>query len=63
MGVIHFALATLLAAGLSNGEIADRLVLSVRTVESHVASIYARLGVNSRVAAAAWLAQNPTAPT
>jgi non-specific serine/threonine protein kinase len=43
----------LLAHGLTNREIADRLVLSVRTVESHVSSICAKLGVRSRVQAAA----------
>jgi predicted ATPase len=39
----------LLAAGLSNRRIADRLVVSVRTVHAHVRSIYRKLGVGSRV--------------
>jgi ATP/maltotriose-dependent transcriptional regulator MalT len=38
----------LLAEGLTNAEIADRLVVSVRTVDSHVAAILAKLGVQSR---------------
>ncbi|MFF2370585.1 ATP-binding protein [Agromyces sp. NPDC058110] len=38
----------LLAGGLTNGEIADRLVLSVRTVESHVAAILQKLDASSR---------------
>ena len=38
----------LLAEGLTNAEIADRLVVSVRTVDHHVAAILAKLNVGSR---------------
>jgi DNA-binding CsgD family transcriptional regulator len=38
----------LLAEGLSSREIADRLVLSVRTVERHVSTVYGKLDVHSR---------------
>ena len=42
----------LLAQGLSNKEIAQRLYLSVRTVEGHLVNIYGKLGVHSRTEAA-----------
>jgi DNA-binding NarL/FixJ family response regulator len=38
----------LVATGLSNKEIAERLVTSVRTVEGHVYRAYQRLGAESR---------------
>jgi predicted ATPase/DNA-binding CsgD family transcriptional regulator len=45
----------LVAAGLTDAQIADRLVLSVRTVHSHVRSIYRKLGVSSRSAATGYV--------
>jgi DNA-binding NarL/FixJ family response regulator len=42
----------LLAGGLRNEEIAERLFLSVNTIKFHLRSIYARLGVHNRVQAA-----------
>ena len=43
----------LVAQGSSNDEIAAVLVLSVRTVERHVANIYGKLGLSGRTARAA----------
>jgi DNA-binding NarL/FixJ family response regulator len=41
----------LIAAGLTNGEIADRLVVSPATVKSHVNHIFAKAGVSGRAQA------------
>lgn len=41
-----------LALGLTNAEIAARLVVSTRTVHAHLRSIYSKLGVSTRTAAA-----------
>jgi DNA-binding NarL/FixJ family response regulator len=41
----------LLAQGLTSAQIAERLVLSPMTVNTHVRSIYSKLGVTSRSAA------------
>jgi DNA-binding CsgD family transcriptional regulator len=43
----------LLAQGLSNHAISERLVLSVRTVERHTLNIYMKLGVRGRTEAVA----------
>ena len=43
----------LVAAGLPNEAIAERLFISVRTVERHLSNVYAKLGVSGKAARAA----------
>ena len=49
--------ADLVAAGATNRATADRLFVTVRTIEVHLTSIYRKLGVRSRTALAAKLAK------
>jgi DNA-binding NarL/FixJ family response regulator len=50
-------IATLVAEGLSNKEIADRLVIAKRTAETHVENILSKLGFTSRVQIAMWTSE------
>jgi predicted ATPase/DNA-binding CsgD family transcriptional regulator len=47
--------ARLVAEGLTNKQVAARLFISERTVDSHVRSILSKLGFNSRAQIAAWV--------
>jgi DNA-binding NarL/FixJ family response regulator len=47
----EMAVLRLAAKGMSNSEIAEDLCLSVRTIESHLGSIFNKLGVGSRTEA------------
>ena len=48
----------LVALGLSDAEVAERLVVSVRTVNAHLRSVYRKLGVRSRAAAGRFAQSN-----
>lgn len=50
---------TLVAHGLTDAQIADRLFLSPHTIHRHVANTLTKLGVPSRAAAAAWALTHP----
>lgn len=48
----------LIAQGLTNEQISNELVVVLKTVEKHVASIFRKLGVRNRTEAAAWVLEN-----
>jgi len=50
-------IAGLIAEGLTSREIAERLVISVRTAETHTEHILTKLGFKSRVQVATWVSQ------
>jgi DNA-binding NarL/FixJ family response regulator len=54
--------AQLLGLGLTNTEIADRLVVSVRTVENHIAAVLDKLGARTRRDAATRAAELGVTP-
>ncbi|MER7670160.1 AAA family ATPase [Kitasatospora sp. NPDC096128] len=58
----ELTVARLVGQGLSNPETAARLGVSVRTVQTHVSSILAKLGATSRVAIAQELARRSEDP-
>ena len=50
-------IATDVARGMTNREIATRLTLSIRTIDSHVEQIRAKLGFHTRAQIAAWVTE------
>ncbi len=55
----EFEVAGLVASGLTNREIATRLVLSPKTIGAHVEHILTKLGAGRRAEIAAWVAARP----
>jgi DNA-binding CsgD family transcriptional regulator len=55
--------AALVADGLTNREIGDRLVIGERSAEGHVERIRIKLGVRSRAQVAAWWVATSTTST
>lgn len=52
----EWQIAELVAEGLSNKDIAERLVISRRTAETHIEHILTKLGFRSRVQVSRWVA-------
>ena len=52
----------LVAEGLTNRQIAERLVISERTADTHVANILGKLGLATRTQAAAWALKQDRPP-
>ena len=48
----------LVAGGLSNREIADRLVISRKTVGNHIEHVYSKIGVSNRAMASLFASQH-----
>jgi LuxR family maltose regulon positive regulatory protein len=49
----ELAVLRLIAAGASNAEIANTLIIAISTVKRHTGNLYGKLGVNSRTRAIA----------
>jgi non-specific serine/threonine protein kinase len=54
--------ASLIAGGLSNRQIAARLVISERTAEAHVTNLLGKLGLRSRAQVAVWAVEQGLLP-
>ena len=50
--------AALVAEGLTNKEVAARLLLSVRTAENHLLNVMNKLGLDNRAQVAAWVTRS-----
>ena len=54
--------AALIAEGLTNGQLADRLYISPKTAAVHVSNILTKLGLSGRAEVAAWAVRNGLEP-
>jgi DNA-binding NarL/FixJ family response regulator len=52
----------LMGEGMTNRQIAERLFLAEKTVKNYVTSVLAKLGMERRTQAVAWIARRPTNP-
>jgi DNA-binding NarL/FixJ family response regulator len=52
----------LLAEGLTNAQVAERLFIARKTAAVHVSNILAKLGMRSRTEVAAWAVRSGLAP-
>ncbi|MGH3242890.1 MAG: response regulator transcription factor, partial [Spirillospora sp.] len=62
----EYEVASLVVEGCTNSQIAERLFVSIRTVETHLSHIFAKFGVSSRVGVVNALSRavpDPGAPT
>ncbi len=54
----EYEVLTLIAEGLNNKDIADKLFISEKTVKNHVSNIFKKIGVNDRIQAAIFAYKN-----
>jgi DNA-binding CsgD family transcriptional regulator len=55
--------AELVMTGMSNQDVADKLTLSKRTIDTHLSRIYRKLGITGRDRLSEALSSSPTLPT
>jgi DNA-binding CsgD family transcriptional regulator/tetratricopeptide (TPR) repeat protein len=55
--------ASLIAEGLTNGQLAERLYISPKTAAVHVSNILTKLGLSGRAEVAAWAVRNGLVPS
>ena len=60
--LLRRCILTLVARGMTNGQIGDQLNLAEKTVKNYVSTILSKLEVARRAEAAAYLARHTTMP-